>query len=101
MFLIADEIRMNSNLFHWPQRIKSVFELASTRFAALQEAAEDALRNKISALHNRISSSTDFVKSIQRRDGLSRDEIERALATLDEFQSVMNEFNKEADAIAM
>lgn len=98
---LADDIRMNSNLFHWPEYIKGVFDIANTRLAYLQEAAEEALRSRIAALNKRISGSVEFVKIIQKMEVLSREEIQRAIGKLDDFRSLIKEFNDEAEAIAM
>ncbi|CUT98907.1 dynein heavy chain [Echinococcus multilocularis] len=98
-FMSEDDIRMNTNVFYWPHYIKQVFDVAISRLSGLQDAAEDALRARILALEKRIAGSADYVQIMQKRETLSQDEIKKANATLDNFKTLVNEFNKEAEAI--
>lgn len=91
---------MNTNLFYWPHYIKQVFDVANSRLASLQDAAEDALRARILALEKRIAGSSDYVQIMQKRETLSQDEIKKANVTLDNFATLVGEFNEEAGAIA-
>lgn len=91
---------MNSNVFHWPQFIKQVFDVANSRLATLQDAAEDALRARTAALNKRIASSADHIQIMQKKETLSQDETKRAITTLDTFQTLVEEFEEEAAAIA-
>ena len=90
---------MNTNLFYWPRYIKKIFDVANSRLATLQDTAEDALRARITALQGRITSSADYVQIMQKKETLSQEEIKRANATLDTFETLVNEFNEEAEAI--
>ncbi|EUB58895.1 Dynein heavy chain 7, axonemal [Echinococcus granulosus] len=98
-FMSEDDIRMNTNLFYWPHYIKQVFDVTISRLSGLQDAAEDALRARILALEKRIAGSADYVQIMQKRETLSQDEIKKANATLDNFKTLVNEFNEEAEAI--
>ncbi|CAL8075896.1 unnamed protein product [Calicophoron daubneyi] len=98
-FLSADDIKLNSTLFYWPEHILCVFDVTSTRVNMLRETAEEELKNRTASLEQRILSCWDRITMMRRREVISQDEMVKSKQLLDEFQSDLDTLTLEAEQV--
>ena len=63
-----EDIKLNSTVFHWPEHIDTVFELATTRLAAKREDAEERLRKKVVEFEKKIDGYHKEIESFRKKD---------------------------------
>lgn len=59
---------MNSTVFHWPDHIKTVFELSATRLQNRHEHAEDELKKHIVRFEEKLEKYMKEVESFRKRE---------------------------------
>ncbi|CAH8492971.1 unnamed protein product, partial [Dicrocoelium dendriticum] len=98
-FLSADDIKLNSTLFYWPENILSVLDVTSTRVGMLRENAEDELKQRTTSLEQRILNCWDRITVMRKREMTSLEEMVRSVQILDEFAVELEALTTESEQI--
>ena len=63
-----EDIKLNSQVFHWPENIKAVFELSQNRITSKREHIEDELRSRTKAFEDRLNDMMKDVESFKKKE---------------------------------
>ena len=66
--LTVEDIKLNSQVFHWPDNIKAVFELSQNRILTKREHIEDELRRRTQAYEDRLNDMMKDVESFKKKE---------------------------------
>ena len=69
-WFLVEDIKLNSTVFHWPEHIETVFELATTRLAVKREDAEDRLRRKVVDFEKKIDAYHKEIELFRKKEVL-------------------------------
>ena len=64
----VEDIKLNSQVFHWPDNIKAVFELSQNRILTKREHIEDELRRRTQAYEDRLNDMMKDVESFKKKE---------------------------------
>ncbi len=68
LFIADEDIKLNSTVFHWPEHIKTVFELSQSRILNRREHAEDETKKKVAAFEERLNDYQKEVDSFRKKE---------------------------------
>ena len=69
LFISLDEdIKQNSQVFHWPEHIKTVFELSQNRISNRREHAEEEVKRKVVAFEEKLNEYNKEVESFRKKE---------------------------------
>lgn len=68
LFCIDEDIKLNSQVFHWPENIKAVFELSQNRIMTKREHIEEELRSRTRAYEDRLNDMMKDVESFKKKE---------------------------------
>ncbi|XP_061175178.1 dynein axonemal heavy chain 3-like [Saccostrea echinata] len=83
----SEDIKLNSTVFHWPEHIKTVFELSSSRIANRRDHIEEDLRKRTVAFEEKLNDYMKEVESFKKKEFLSEEAMRNnteQLATINE-----------------
>ena len=63
-----EDIKLNSTVFHWPEHIKTVFELSQNRIMNRREHAEEEVRKKVSQFEDKLGEYQKIVDSFRKKE---------------------------------
>ncbi|KAA3677673.1 dynein heavy chain, axonemal, partial [Paragonimus westermani] len=98
-FLSADDIKLNSTLFYWPEHILNVLDVTSTRVNMLRETAEEDLKQRTASLEQRILSCWDRITLMRKREVISQEEMIKSVQILDEFSADLDALTLESEQV--
>ncbi|KAF5404423.1 hypothetical protein PHET_02178 [Paragonimus heterotremus] len=98
-FLSADDIKLNSTLFYWPEHILNVLDVTSTRVNVLRETAEEDLKQRTASLEQRILSCWDRITLMRKREVISQEEMVKSVQILDEFLADLDVLTLESEQV--
>ncbi|XP_071813132.1 dynein axonemal heavy chain 3-like isoform X2 [Apostichopus japonicus] len=98
-FLLNEDIKLNSTVFHWPDRIQSVFELSRSRLMTKREQAEDEVRKKVQLFEEKLNEYNKEVDSFRKKEMLGLEEMKSNVDKLNEIQSQLDAARDELDGI--
>lgn len=64
----AEDIKLNSTVFHWPDHIKTVFELSTSRIANRRDHIEEDLRKRTQAFEEKLNDYMKEVESFKKKE---------------------------------
>ncbi|MGH0118801.1 UNVERIFIED_CONTAM: hypothetical protein FKN15_062263 [Acipenser sinensis] len=88
--LSYEDVKLNSNAFHWPDQIQAVFELNRSRLAIRREHAEESLLKKISEFDKKLVMYNKEVESFRKKELMSMEEMKNNVDKLSELTSSLN-----------
>ena len=59
---------MNSTVFHWPDHIKTVFELSQGRLSNRRENAEDEVKKKVHLFEEKLDKYYKEIESFRKKE---------------------------------
>jgi dynein heavy chain len=68
ILLTAEDIKLNSTVFHWPDHIKTVFELSTSRIANRRDHIEEDLRKRTVAFEEKLNDYMKEVESFKKKE---------------------------------
>ncbi|XP_076842922.1 dynein axonemal heavy chain 3 [Brachyhypopomus gauderio] len=83
--LTAEDIKLNSSVFHWPEQIMSVCETSKDRLATCREHAEERLQKRITELLHDLQSVAKEVETFKKKEVLSVEEMENNVNKLNDL----------------
>ncbi|KAK7111861.1 dynein axonemal heavy chain 3-like isoform X2 [Littorina saxatilis] len=97
-----EDIKLNSNVFHWPEHINSVLELSNSRIQTKRENLEEDLKKRVSAFQDRLVEYMKEVDSFKKKEFMSSDEMKnnveilsRLTANLEASRDELERLNEE------
>ncbi|ESO89088.1 hypothetical protein LOTGIDRAFT_210054 [Lottia gigantea] len=86
-------------LFHWPEHIRTVFELNQSRILNKRDHIEDELRKKVSVFENRLAEYMSKVESYKKKEIMSSDEMKNNCENLKHLHECLEAARDELQAI--
>ena len=68
MLFVDEDIKLNSQVFHWPENIKAVFELSQNRILTKREHIEEELRTRTKAYEEKLNDMMKEVESFKKKE---------------------------------
>ncbi len=65
---IDEDIKLNTTVFHWPDTIKTVFELSQNRIMNRREHAEEDVKKKVQAFEDKLNDYNKEVESFRKKE---------------------------------
>ncbi|XP_077979573.1 dynein axonemal heavy chain 3-like isoform X2 [Glandiceps talaboti] len=94
-----EDIKLNSTVFHWPDHIQTVFELAKNRLTNRKEAAEEEVRKKVENFEAKLQEYSKEVDSFRKKEIMSMDEMKSNVEQLNNLQKKLEDARDELDSI--
>ncbi|KAK6187847.1 hypothetical protein SNE40_005782 [Patella caerulea] len=94
-----EDIKLNSTVFHWPEHIRTVFELNQSRIINKREHIEEELRRKVSAFESRLAEYMTKVESYKKKEIMSVDEMKNNCENLKQLHESLETAREELDAV--
>ena len=66
----VEDIKLNSTVFHWPEHISTVFELAQARLINRRENAEDELKKKVAHFEEKLETYSKEIEAFRKKEVL-------------------------------
>jgi dynein heavy chain len=66
--LTVEDIKLNTTVFHWPETIKTVFELSHTRILNRRDQVEDDVRKRVSAFEEKLNEYQKEIDSFKKKE---------------------------------
>ncbi|XP_076154944.1 dynein axonemal heavy chain 3 [Alosa pseudoharengus] len=88
--LPAEDLKLNSSVFHWPEQIQCVFELSKGRMASRREQAEEHLQKRVQDFDQMLQSMCKEVDNFKKKDMMGYEEMKSNVEKLNELQSALN-----------
>ena len=63
-----EDIKLNSTVFHWPEHIATVFELAQARLLNRRENAEDELKRKVAQFEEKLEFYSKDIEAFRKKE---------------------------------
>jgi len=65
---IAEDIKLNSTVFHWPDSLNTVFDVNQSRLTNRRERAEEDLRKKIAAFEEKLLEHNKEIETFRKKE---------------------------------
>ncbi|XP_071775394.2 dynein axonemal heavy chain 3 [Centroberyx gerrardi] len=85
--LPADDLRLNSSVFHWPNQILTVLELSKARLATSREQAEDQLQMRILEFDQMLGDVDREIEAFKKKELMSMEEMKNNVEKLSELSA--------------
>lgn len=67
--LIPDEdIKLNSQVFHWPEQLQTMFDASTNKLQTGREKSEDELKAKVKAFEEKLNGYEKEVDSFRKKE---------------------------------
>ncbi|XP_078610604.1 dynein axonemal heavy chain 3-like isoform X1 [Branchiostoma floridae x Branchiostoma japonicum] len=86
-----EDIKLNSQVFHWPEHIQTVFDLSKNRLANRREAAEDEVKKKLQQFEDKLNRYNQEVESFRKKEIMSMDEMKTNVDKLNELSQQLDD----------
>nr|XP_026696681.1 dynein heavy chain 3, axonemal [Ciona intestinalis] len=94
-----EDIKLNSNVFHWPDQIHTVFDINRSRLLNRRESAEDKLRKRIKDFEETLIGYNKEVESFKRKEVATPDEMQRNVDKLNEMTKLLEQATQDLETI--
>ncbi|WAQ96862.1 DYH3-like protein [Mya arenaria] len=94
-----EDIKLNSQVFHWPENIKAVFELSQNRILSKREHIEEELRQRTKAYEDRLGDMMKEVEGFKRKEFMSQDEMKSNVEVLARLQAGLEQARDDLEGI--
>ncbi|CAF3510924.1 unnamed protein product [Rotaria socialis] len=94
-----EDLKLNAQVFHWPENIMNILELNQGRLAALRERAEERLRDHILKFEKKLDDLHKDVDLFKRKDVLSTDEMRTNVEKLADINKLVEEYRAQGELI--
>ena len=69
LFLTLDEdIKLNSQVFHWPEQLQTIFDASSAKLQTGREKSEDELKAKVKGFEDKLAGYEKEVDSFRKKE---------------------------------
>ncbi|XP_032823200.2 dynein axonemal heavy chain 3 [Petromyzon marinus] len=94
-----EDIKLNGQVFHWPDHIRSVFEASVTRLQTRREQAENELRAKVREFEKKLHLYSKEVDAFKKRENMNLEEMKNNVEKLGELAAHLDAAAEELAAI--
>ncbi|XP_046326217.1 dynein axonemal heavy chain 3-like [Haliotis rufescens] len=94
-----EDIKLNSTVFHWPDHIRTVFELSQNRIVNKRDTIEDHLRKRVSDYEDRLNGYYKEVESFRKKEIMSPDEMKNNTELLARITADLEKAREDLDGI--
>ncbi|XP_053383461.1 dynein axonemal heavy chain 3-like [Mercenaria mercenaria] len=94
-----EDIKLNSQVFHWPDNIKAVFELSQSRIMNKREHIEEELRSRTRAYEDRLNDMMKDVESFKKKEFMGQDEMKSNVEQLAKLQAGLEQARDDLEGI--
>ncbi|CAF0750041.1 unnamed protein product [Didymodactylos carnosus] len=94
-----EDLKLNAQVFHWPENILSILELNQGRLTALRERAEERLRDRILKFEKKLEDLQKDVDVFRRKEILSTEEMRLNVEKLADINKLLDEYKNEGEQI--
>ncbi|XP_063078071.1 dynein axonemal heavy chain 3 [Engraulis encrasicolus] len=88
--LPVEDLKLNSNVFHWPEQIQCVFEVSKGRLATRREQAEELLQKRLVEFDGLLASMCKEVEAFKKKEMMGLEEMKTNVERLSELQVALN-----------
>lgn len=68
-FIYPDEdIKLNSQVFHWPEQLQTIFDACSAKLQTGREKSEDEIKAKVKAFEEKLAGYEKEVDSFRKKE---------------------------------
>nr|XP_023674913.1 dynein heavy chain 3, axonemal [Paramormyrops kingsleyae] len=85
-----EDLKLNSSLFRWPEKILPVFELNKSRLATCRDRTEDVILTRISKFVQKLQSISKDVEAFKRKELMSLEEMKHNVEKLSEVAAFLD-----------
>jgi len=68
VLFVAEDIKLNTTLFAWPQSIEAILELSNTRITSRRERAEEELKMRLVECEERLNELGKEIDVFRRKE---------------------------------
>ncbi|XP_078413797.1 dynein axonemal heavy chain 3 [Cetorhinus maximus] len=97
--LSDDDLRLNSQVFNWPEQIVLMLDLHRDRLLNKRDDVEEDLRSRIKEFQKKVVAYGKEVDSFKRKEIITTDEMRNNVEKINELTNNLNAAIDEADAI--
>ncbi|XP_039273758.2 dynein axonemal heavy chain 3-like isoform X3 [Styela clava] len=94
-----EDIKLNSNVFHWPEQIQQVFDVNRGRLTNKRESAEDKLKTRIKTFEALLNEYKVEVESFKKKEVMNLDEMQKNVKLLADITENLENATKELGEI--
>ncbi|CAF4568450.1 unnamed protein product [Rotaria sp. Silwood1] len=94
-----EDLKLNAQVFHWPENIMNILELNQGRLAALRERAEERLRDHILKFEKKLEDLQKDVDLFRRKEVLSNEEMRSNVEKLADINKLVEDYKLEGELI--
>ncbi|XP_076804189.1 dynein axonemal heavy chain 3-like isoform X1 [Clavelina lepadiformis] len=84
-----EDIKLNSNVFHWPEQIQNVFDINRNRLMNRRENAEDKLRKRVKEFEETLTGYNKEVEAFKKKEVANLDEMQKNVDKLAEMDKLL------------
>lgn len=66
--ILAEDQKLNTHVFHWPEHIKNVFEIAQKIIISKRDSIEDELRSRTAKFEEKLNDMMKEVESFKKKE---------------------------------
>jgi len=63
-----EDMKLNSQVFHWPEQLQTIFDATANRLQTGREKSEDELKAKVKAFEERLAGYEKEVDSFRKKE---------------------------------
>ncbi|KAK9527005.1 hypothetical protein VZT92_015671 [Zoarces viviparus] len=80
--LPSDDLRLNSSIFHWDNRILTELEKSKAHLATMTKQAQNCLETRVSAFHQRLQDVDNEIRAFERKEAYEVEEMTNNMTNL-------------------
>jgi len=66
--VVAEDLKLNTTLFAWPQNIEAILELSNARITSRRERAEEELKARVAECEERLNELSKEIDVFRRKE---------------------------------
>ncbi|KAF6029438.1 DNAH3 [Bugula neritina] len=96
-----EDIKLNSQVFHWPEQLQTIFDASSTKLQTGREKSEDEVKSKVKAFEEKLAGYEKEVEGFKKKEMMNTDEMKNNVELLDRLESDLTQARDELEQINM
>jgi len=66
--MLDEDIKLNSQVFHWPEQLQTIFDASSTKLQTGREKSEDEVKSKVKAFEEKLAGYEKEVEGFKKKE---------------------------------
>ena len=67
-YVLDEDLKLNSQVFHWPEQLQTIFDASSTKLQTNREKSEDEIKAKVKAFEEKLAGYEKEVDSFRKKE---------------------------------